>query len=132
METKRIVGAFEVTLTPAGPGDVQDGVTLGRMALTKRFFGELEATSQGEMLSARTATPSSAGYVAIERVSGSLSGRTGTFVLQHSGLLTRGAQELAIRVVPDSATGELAGLTGTMDIVIEAGKHSYVFEYVLP
>lgn len=132
MDTKRIEGTFEVTLTPAGPGDARDGVTLGRMTLAKRFSGELSATSEGEMLSARTATPGSAGYVAIERVSGTLAGRTGTFVLQHFGVLDRGAQELTIRVVPDSGTGELAGLSGTMRIVVEAGKHTYVFDYVLP
>lgn len=129
METKRITGSFEVTLTPAGPGDAADGVTLGRMAITKRFLGELEGSSQGEMLSARTATAGSAGYVAIERVSGTLAGRTGTFVLQHMGVLNRGAQELTITVVPDSGTGELVGLSGKMGIVIEGGKHGYVFDY---
>jgi len=129
METKRITGSFEVTLTPAGPGDAADGVTLGRMALTKRFVGELEGTSQGEMLSARTATAGSAGYVAIERVRGTLAGRAGTFVLQHMGVLNRGAQDLTITVVPDSGTGELVGLSGKMGIVIEGGKHGYVFDY---
>lgn len=129
METKRITGSFEVTLTPAGPGDAADGVTLGRMALTKRFLGELEGSSQGEMLSARTATAGSAGYVAIERVRGTLAGRAGTFVLQHMGVLNRGAQDLTITVVPDSGTGELVGLSGKMGIVIEGGKHGYVFDY---
>lgn len=129
METKRITGSFEVTLTPAGPGDAADGVTLGRMALTKRFVGELEGSSQGEMLSARTATAGSAGYVAIERVRGTLAGRAGTFVLQHMGVLNRGAQDLTITVVPDSGTGELVGLSGKMGIVIEGGKHGYVFDY---
>lgn len=132
METRHIVGSFEVTLTPAGPGDVSQGVTLGRMALRKRFFGDLDATSQGEMLSARTSTQGSAGYVAIERVSGTLGGRSGSFVLQHSGVMNRGVQSLTVAVVPDSATGELVGLSGTMGIVIEDGKHGYVFDYVLP
>jgi len=96
------------------------------------FHGDLEGTSRGEMLSAGTATKGSAGYVAIERVSGALAGKRGTFVLQHSGTMNRGAQQLTISVVPDSGSGELAGLSGTMTIIIgPGGRHDYEFEYTL-
>jgi hypothetical protein len=102
------------------------------MALDKRFHGALQATSQGQMLAARTEEQGSAGYVAIERVSGTLAGREGTFVLQHSGIMDRGQKQLTVTVVPGSGTGALAGLRGTMDIVITEGKHEYDFEYSLP
>ena len=101
------------------------------MSIDKRFHGDLEGTSRGEMLAARTAEPGSAGYVAMERVTGKLHGREGTFVLQHTGTMTRGTPTLGVTVVPDSGTGELAGLAGEMTIVIEEGKHSYVFDYTL-
>jgi len=101
------------------------------MAIDKQFHGDLEATSKGQMLTAGTAVKGSAGYVAIERVSGALHGRSGTFALQHSGTMTRGAPQLTITVVPDSGTGELLGLAGKMAIKIEDGKHSYDFEYTL-
>jgi len=101
------------------------------MSIDKQFHGDLEATSKGEMLSAMTSVKGSAGYVAIERVSGTLHGRHGTFILQHSGTMTRGAPQLSVTVVPDSATGELVGLTGKMTIKIADGKHSYDFEYTL-
>ncbi len=122
-------GTFDVTLTPQGTDDDGSGVPLGRLAIDKRFHGPLDATSRGEMLSARTATPGSAGYVAIERVTGTLAGRRGSFVLQHTGVMTRGAPQLSVTVVPDSGTGELAGLTGTMDIIVSPGKHEYDFRY---
>ena len=122
-------GAFDVTLTPQATDDDGSGVPLGRLAIEKRFHGPLDATSRGEMLSARTATPGSAGYVAIERVTGTLAGRRGSFVLQHTGVMTRGAPQLTVAVVPDSGTGELAGLSGTMDILVTAGKHEYDFRY---
>lgn len=99
--------------------------------MDKRFHGDLEATSKGEMLTAGTSVEGSAGYVAIERVSGTLHGRRGTFVLQHSGTMTRGAPQLTITVVPDSGTNELVGLAGRMVITIADGKHSYDFEYTL-
>jgi hypothetical protein len=102
------------------------------MILDKQFHGDLVATSKGQMLSAGTAVQGSAGYVAIEQVSGTLHGRSGTFVLQHLGTMTRGAPQLLIRVVPDSGTGELTGLAGTMTIQIVERKHSYEFEYTLP
>jgi hypothetical protein len=129
--TNHASGPFEVKLTPQ---DDKSGDTgLARMTIDKQFHGDLEATSQGQMLSAMTAVQGSAGYVAIEKVSGKLKGRTGTFVLQHTGVMNRGVPQLTITVVPDSGTGELAGLSGTMMINIAAGgKHSYDFEYTLP
>ena len=102
------------------------------MSLDKVFRGDLEATSTGEMLSAMGGVQGSAGYVALERVTGTLHGRRGTFALQHSGTMARGARSLAVTVVPDSGTGQLEGLAGTMDIVIEGKAHSYVFDYTLP
>jgi hypothetical protein len=101
------------------------------MLIDKRFEGDLEATSKGQMLAAGTSVAGSAGYVAMEQVTGVLGGRSGAFVLQHSGTMERGAASLTVSVVPDSGTGELEGLTGTMDIIIEEGQHSYVFDYAL-
>jgi Protein of unknown function (DUF3224) len=127
----RASGSFEVKLTPQPSGDKPEGSLLGRMSIDKQFHGDLEATSKGEMLSAGTAVKGSAGYVAIEHVSGTLHGRSGTFVLQHSGTMTRGTPQLSVTVVPDSGTGQLAGLAGKMTINIVGGKHSYEFEYTL-
>jgi hypothetical protein len=125
--TNRASGAFEVKMTPqTTDGDV------GRMSIDKQFHGDLEGTSKGEMLSAMTSVKGSAGYVAIEKVSGTLDGSSGTFVLQHSGTMTRGAPQLTITVVPDSGTGQLTGLAGKLAIQITDGKHFYDFEYVLP
>jgi hypothetical protein len=129
--TIRASGTFEVKLVPQPAGDRPEAATLGRMAIDKRFHGDLEATSAGEMLTAGTDVKGSAGYVALERVSGTLHGRSGAFVLQHSGTMTRGAPQLTIRVVPDSGTGQLAGLAGTMAISVVDGKHSYDLEYSL-
>ncbi len=103
----------------------------GRMSIDKQFQGDLKATSKGEMLTASTNIKGSAGYVAIERVTGTLQGRSGSFALQHSGTMTRGAPQLIITVVPDSGTGQLVGLAGKMTITIADGKHSYDFEYTL-
>jgi hypothetical protein len=125
-------GTFEVRLSPLPTHDAAEGSRLGRLAIDKEFHGDLEATSAGEMLTARTAVEGSAGYVALERVVGRLHGRAGSFVLQHSGIMERGAQRLSITVVPDSATGELAGLSGTMAIIISDGRHAYAFDYTLP
>jgi len=125
--THRATGTFVVTLTPQTSGEP----TLGRMAIDKRFEGDLAATSKGEMLAAMTEVKSSAGYVALERVTGSLQGRRGTFVLQHNGTMNRGTPQLTIAVVPDSGTDELFGLQGTMAIEIAGGAHSYVLEYTL-
>jgi|SRR5271154_1379696 len=124
-------GPFEVKLTPQ-PQEPDGDASLGRMTINKQFRGELEATSNGQMLTAGTSVKGSAGYVAIEKVTGVLHGRSGTFVLQHSGTMTRGAPQLTITVVPDSGTDELAALSGKMTINIADGKHSYDFEYTLP
>jgi hypothetical protein len=130
--THHVSGPFEVKLNPLAAYN-QDDKALGRMSIDKQFHGDLEATSKGEMLSALTEVKGSAGYVAIEKVSGSLNGRTGTFVLEHFATMTRGAPQLTIIVVPDSGTGQLIGLSGTMNIIIApGGKHSYEFEYTLP
>jgi len=129
--TIRASGTFEVKLNPQAPDDEAEDATLGRMSIDKQFHGDLEATSKGQMLTAGTSVPGSAGYVAIERVSGTLHGRSGTFVLQHSGTMTRGAPQLTVTVVPDSGTGQLVGLAGKMTITIGGGKHSYDFEYTV-
>ncbi len=125
-------GTFEVKLTPQAAEDKAEDALLGRMTIDKTYHGDLEATSKGQMLTAGTAVKGSAGYVAIERVSGKLNGRSGTFVLQHSGTMTRGVPELTITVVPDSGTDRLVGLSGRMTIKIVDKKHSYVLEYMLP
>jgi len=130
--TAHATGPFDVKLTPLDPANKAEDNSLGRMSSDKQFHGDLEATSKGEMLTAGTAVKGSAGYVAIERVSGSLNGRTGTFILQHNATMNRGTPQLNIIVVPDSGTGQLAGLTGTMNIIITDGKHSYDFTYSLP
>lgn len=132
--TRHARGPFDVSLTPQPPDNPVAGrAGLGRMSIDKRFHGDLDATSAGEMIAARTATEGSAGYVAMERVNGALLGRRGTFVLQHNATMTRGAPYLNIVVVPDSGTDDLIGLTGSMTIVIaEGGKHSYDFEFELP
>ena len=123
--TPKATGTFVVKLTPQECSEA----TLGRLAIDKRFEGDLEATSKGEMLAAATEVKSSAGYVALERVSGALHGRSGTFVLQHSGTMDRGTPQLTIAVVPDSGTGGLTGLQGTMTIEIAGGVHAYTFDY---
>jgi hypothetical protein len=129
--TTRASGTFEVKLNPQSTDDNAEGATLGRMSIDKQFHGDLDATSKGEMLTAGTSVKGSAGYVAIERVTGTLHGRSGTFVLQHSGTMTRGAPQLTVTVVPDSGTSQLVGLAGRMMIKIADGKHSYDFEYTL-
>jgi negative regulator of replication initiation len=127
----RAKGAFEVEMQPQGQGQKAEGSTLGRMTLTKTFHGDLEATSRGEMLTAMTEVEGSAAYVAFEQVTGSLDGRRGTFVLHHSGTMNREGQQLDLKVVPDSASGELAGLEGSMKIEIVEGQHFYGFEYTI-
>ncbi len=132
MSQQHAAGPFDVTVTPQGQPEVGNGVTTGRMMIDKRYHGALEGSGSGEMLSAMTTTEGSAGYVAIERVSGKLDGRSGSFVVQHSGTMARGAQALSITVAPDSGDGELAGIAGTMRIRIEERQHFYEFDYVLP
>lgn len=124
-------GTFDVKLAPLAPPDQGQASTFARMSIDKQFQGDLEATSKGEMLSAGTEVKGSAGYVAIERVTGTLQGRAGSFVLQHTGTMTRGTPELSITVVPDSGSGELAGLAGKLTIDIVDGEHLYDFEYTL-
>jgi len=130
--TAHAKGTFEVKATPQTPDGKFEDATMGRMTIDKQFHGDLEATSKGQMLSAMTEVKGSAGYVAMERVTGTLQGRNGSFVLQHSGTMNRGVPQLSVTVVPDSGMGQLVGLTGKMDIIITAGKHSYDFEYTLP
>jgi uncharacterized protein DUF3224 len=128
--THHASGTFEVKLAPQKPDNKEaESANVGRMSIDKQFHGDLEATSKGEMLSFMTDVKGSAGYVAMERVSGILDGRNGTFVLQHSGTMTRGAPQLSVGVVPDSGTGQLTGIAGTMTIKIVEGKHFYDFEY---
>ena len=121
-------GSFDVKLNPQPPDDS----ALGRLTIDKTFRGDLEGTSKGQMLAASTDVPGSAGYVALERVTGTLHGRSGTFVLQHTGTMTRGDAELSVTVVPDSGTGQLTGLTGRMTIDIVEKKHFYKFDYTIP
>jgi hypothetical protein len=123
------IGTFEVKLTPQTDGP--DAIP-GRMTIDKQFHGDLEGTSKGQMLTAGTEVKGSAGYVAIERVSGTLKGRSGTFIFQHTGTMNRGVPHLTVTVVPDSGTGQLVGLAGNFTIKIDEGKHSYDFEYTLP
>jgi Protein of unknown function (DUF3224) len=128
----RASGPFEVKMTPQAAVEGVGDPTVGRMAIDKRFHGELDATSNGEMLAMRTDVEGSAGYVAIERVTGTLHGRSGSFSLQHSGTMNRGVPKLSVSVIPDSGAGELVGLAGALSIIIEGGKHSYEFDYTLP
>jgi hypothetical protein len=124
-------GTFDVKLVPQSD-DKNGDAALGRMTIDKQFHGDLEGTSKGQMLTGMTDVKGSAGYVAIEKVSGTLKGRTGTFILQHTGTMNRGVPQLTITVVPDSGTGQLAGITGNFKVIIAEGKHSYEFEYTLP
>lgn len=129
MKIIKATGPFDVKMTPASAADA----AVGRFTLDKKYHGDLEGGGSGEMLTTMTAVKGSAGYVAIEKVTGTLAGRSGTFQLQHAGTMNRGAPSLIISVVPDSGTGELAGLTGRMAISIAAdGAHYYTFEYSLP
>jgi len=129
--TTHASGTFEVKLNPLPAYNTSAEAKLGRMSIDKQFHGGLEGTSQGEMLSAMTDVHGSAGYVAIERVNGTLNGRRGSFVLQHNATMCRGEPYLNIIVVPDSGSGELAGLSGSMKIIITDGRHSYEFDYTL-
>lgn len=131
MVKTRATGAFEVKVLPLPADEAVDTGGFGRLSLDKQFTGDLIGTSRGQMLAASTEVEGSAGYVALERVSGTLNGRTGTFILQHNGTMSGRGQEMRITVVPDSGTGELTGIGGTMKIIIEEGKHSYEFDYTM-
>jgi hypothetical protein len=124
-------GTFDVKLAPQTPSDPSEGA-VGRMTIDKQFHGDLIASSKGEMLALMSGSvKDSGGYVAMEKVSGALQGRTGTFALQHSGTMNRGAQSLTLTVVPDTGSGELAGISGAMKIIITDGKHFYDFDYTI-
>jgi hypothetical protein len=125
-------GTFKVKLTPQDPELQAEYPMLGRFILDKEFQGDLVGVGKGQMLSTGTAVKNSAGYVAIEQVTGSLGERTGSFVFQHSSSMVRGEPQQSIQVVADSGTGALEGLTGSFTIQIAAGVHSYIFEYQLP
>jgi len=126
----RATGTFDVKITPQASDLAPEGPNLGRMSLDKQYHGDLDGAAKGEMITAAgMAVKESAAYSAIERVSGSLHGKKGSFALQHTGVMTRGKPSLNVTVVPDSATGDLAGLTGRMDIIIEGKQHSYVLDY---
>lgn len=127
-----IEGAFDVKIIPQPAETGAAGEIIGRMLLDKRFHGGLDATSAGQMLAMRSKVAGSAGYVAMELVQGTLAGRAGSFVLQHSGTMNRGAASLSLNVVPDSGTDALERLAGSMEIIIAEGKHSYKFDYTLP
>ena len=128
----QVTGEFEVRMSPETLSDTAAQSGLGRLSLNKRYHGALDASAQGEMLSVRAAVAGSAGYVALERVEGSLDGRHGSFYLQHSGTMTRGTPKLSVTVVPDTGTQQLEGLTGSLAIRIEGGKHYYDFTYEMP
>ena len=125
-------GAFEVSVSPQPPDDKTEGSTLGRMLLDKQFHGDLVGRSVGQMLTGMARIQGSGAYVAIERFSGKLHGRSGSFILQHLGIMTRGVPQLSVNVVPDSGADELEGISGAMTILIDHGKHSYMFDYTLP
>jgi len=127
----RATGPFEVALKPLPIDHESEALQLGRMSIDKQFHGDLEASSKGEMLTGGTSIRNSAAYVAIERVTGRLNGRNGSFTLQHTGVMNRGVPSLAITIVPDSGTDQLEGVKGTMAINIETGKHSYQLDYTL-
>ena len=130
--TNRVKGPFKVTLSPQATESEKMDASLGRLTIDKHFEGELEAHSKGQMLSAGGNVGGSGGYVAIEKVSGVLKGRKGSFILQHNATMNRGEPALNIIVVPDSGSDELTGLSGNMNIIIEEdGKHFYDFSFEL-
>jgi len=129
--TIRASGTFDVKLVPQAIDDPALGASVGRMSIDKQWQGDLDGGSRGVMLTAGTEVKGSAGYVAIERVTGTLHGNSGSFIFQHTGTMARGEFSLTITVVPDSGTGELAGLAGALTIIIADGKHSYEFDYTL-
>lgn len=125
-------GTFDVTIAPLTFENAPEGSMLSRMSIEKTFRGDLAASASGQMVAAFTSVKESAAYSAVEIVTGTLNGRSGSFVLQHTGVMHRGAQTLAIAVVPDSGTGALTGLSGTMTIRIDGSQHFYEFTYTLP
>lgn len=133
MVTKHAKGTFQVKVIPQAADEQAQAAGIARMSLDKQWHGDLEGTSKGEMLSSGSGAKGSSGaYVALEQFTGTLGGRSGSFVFQQIGTMTRGVPKLTIAVVPDSGTGQLAGISGTLTLVIADGKHSYDFEYALP
>jgi Protein of unknown function (DUF3224) len=130
--TSHASGTFDVKTVPLPPDDTTGGAAIGRFALDKQFHGDLAASSKGQMLGAGDPAAGTAGYVAMEYVTGALNGRSGSFALQHTGTMGAGKMSLSVAVVPGSGAGELKGISGTMTIVIADGKHSYEFDYALP
>lgn len=129
----RASGTFDVKLAPVGNDSTPEGPNLGRMSMDKTFKGDFEGIGKGEMITAAgIAVKESAAYSAVERLTGTLHGKKGSFALQHTGIMDRGQPSLTITVVLDSGTGALVGLTGKMDIMIEGKEHNYVFEYSMP
>ena len=129
--TAQAKGTFDVQLHPLGMEDIPGDAKLGRMSIDKQFHGDLAGTSKGQMLTSSTTTSGSAVYVAVERFTGTLNGKHGSFSLHHTGIMNRGAQSLVIKVVPDSGTQELAGISGTLTITVADGQHSYAFDYAI-
>jgi hypothetical protein len=130
--TRHAEGTFDVKTTPLPADETLMGTLIGRYSLVKQYHGDLDAASKGEMLAAGEPSSGNAGYVAIEQVTGSLNGHTGSFALQHIGTMEGGGYKLSVVVVPGSGTGQLTGIAGTLAIIINSGKHSYVFDYTLP
>jgi hypothetical protein len=132
--TQQAKGPFDVKVVPQKPdSEVATAANFSRMTIDKVFHGDLDATSKGEMIATQSEAKGSGGYVALERVTGTLKGRKGSFILQHSATMTRGVPNLSVTVVPDSGTDELTGISGKLNIIIaEGGKHSYEFDYTLP
>ena len=130
--TRHAEGTFDVKVSPLAADDATTGTLIGRFSLVKQYHGDLDAASKGEMLSAGDPSSGNAGYVAIEQITGTLHGLTGSFALQHTGAMEGGSYKLSVAVVPGSGTADLTGLAGILTITIAAGKHSYVFDYTLP
>ncbi len=124
-------GSFDVNMEPEPPFLERDGITLNRNVVRKQFSGDVVGSSEAQMLAAFTGTPGSAGYVAIEHFTGSVDGKSGSFVLQHSGVMDKGHAQLTVTIVPGSGTGELTGISGTLTINNDEGQHSYVLDYEL-
>jgi hypothetical protein len=132
MTMQQVKGEFDVNRSIEPACDMGDGVTVGHYRFEKRFHGELDASSVVHMLAVGTDVPGSAAYVAVERLRGALQGRSGSFFLQHNGIMNRGAATLSLSIVPDSGTGELTGISGRMAIDITDAKHFYTLDYALP
>ena len=129
MTTQQAKGEFDVERRNEPGCDMGGGASAGHYRFDKQFHGELEAVSVVHMLAVGTDVPGSAAYVAVERVAGTLQGRTGSFFLLHTGLMNRGVASLSLAIVPDSGAGELVGISGRMAIDIAGGKHFYTLDY---